>query len=72
MINASKTQAMTIGPAPYRYNFSVDKNEVNANDTLKVLGVTLCVRASNKGVCQSLCVTKDSQVYSFRRNVPPL
>ena len=32
---------MTIGPVPYRYNFSVDNNEVNANDTLKILGVTL-------------------------------
>ena len=32
---------MTIGPVPYRYNFSVDNNEVDANDTLKILGVTL-------------------------------
>ena len=32
---------MTIGPVPYRYNFSVDNNEVNANDTLKILSVTL-------------------------------
>ena len=40
-INASKTQAMAIGPASYRYNFSVDNNEVDANDTLKILGVTL-------------------------------
>ena len=40
-INASKTQAMTIGPVSYRYNFSVDNNEVDANDTLKILGVTL-------------------------------
>jgi len=40
-INASKTQAMTIGPVPYRYNFSVDNNEVYANDTLKILGITL-------------------------------
>ena len=40
-INSSKTQAMTIGPVPYRYNFSVDNNEVDANDTLKILGVTL-------------------------------
>ena len=40
-INASKTQAMAIGPVSYRYNFSVDNNEVDANDTLKILGVTL-------------------------------
>ena len=32
---------MAIGPASYRYNFSVDNNEVDANDTLKILGVTL-------------------------------
>lgn len=32
---------MTIGTVPYRYNFSVDNNEVDANDTLKILGVTL-------------------------------
>lgn len=72
---------MTIGPAPYRYNFSVDNNEVDANDTLKILGVTLDRKLSfvahvpeqvKKGVCQSLCVTEDSQVYSLRRNVPPL
>lgn len=40
-INASKTQAMAIGPVSYRYNFSVDNNEVDVNDTLKILGVTL-------------------------------
>ena len=40
-INASKTQAMAVSPASYRYNFSVDNNEVDANDTLKILGVTL-------------------------------
>ena len=40
-INASKTQAMAIGPVSYRYNFSVDNNEVGVNDTLKILGVTL-------------------------------
>jgi len=38
-ISTSKTQAMTIGPVPYRYNFSADNNEVYANDTLKILGV---------------------------------
>lgn len=40
-INASKTQAMAIGPVPYRYNFSVDNNAVDTTDTLKTLGVTL-------------------------------
>ena len=42
-INASKTQAMAIGPVSYRYNISVDNNnEVDVNaDTLKILGVTL-------------------------------
>ena len=40
-INASKTQAMAIGPVSYRNNFSVDNNEVDVNDTLKILGVTL-------------------------------
>ena len=28
---------MTIGPVSYCYNFSVDDNEVDANDTLKIL-----------------------------------
>ena len=32
---------MTVSPVPLRYNFSVDNNEVNANDTLKILGVKL-------------------------------
>ena len=32
---------MTIGPVSCRYNFSVDNNEVDANDTLKIVGVTL-------------------------------
>lgn len=45
-INASKTQAMTIGPVSYRYNFSVDDNEVDANDTLKILGVTSEIESS--------------------------
>ena len=30
---------MTVSPVPHRYNFSVDNNEVKANDTLKILGV---------------------------------
>jgi len=38
-INASKTETITIRPVPYRYNFSVDNNEVYANDTLKILSV---------------------------------
>jgi len=36
-INASKTQAMIVGPVPYRYKFTVDNDEVDANDTLKYL-----------------------------------
>ena len=40
-INAPKTQAMTVGPVPYRCNFSLDNHEVDANDTLKILAVTL-------------------------------
>ena len=69
---------MTIGPLTYRYNFSVDNIEVNANDTLKILGVTLDRKLNfvaheseqvKKSVCQSLCVMEDSQVYSFERNV---
>ena len=32
---------MTIGLVSYRYNVSVHNNEVDANDTLKILGVTL-------------------------------
>ena len=33
-INASKTQAMTKGLVPCRYNFSVDNNEVNADTVI--------------------------------------
>ena len=40
-INASNTKAMAIAPVSYRYNFSVDNNEVDVNDTLKIFGVTL-------------------------------
>ena len=40
-INASNTQAMTIGPVPYRYNFSVDNNEVDANDTHIIFGFAI-------------------------------
>ena len=40
-INAPKTQAMTVGPVPYRCIYSLDNHEVDANDTLKILGVTL-------------------------------
>lgn len=37
----SLTQAMTIDPVPYRYDFSADNNAVDTTDTLKILGVTL-------------------------------
>ena len=44
-INASKTQAMAIGPASYRYNFSVDNNEVeyiiNATYTINMASAEL-------------------------------
>ncbi|XP_068728844.1 uncharacterized protein [Montipora capricornis] len=50
-INASKTQAMAIGPVSYRYNFSVDNNEVDVNDTLKILGVTLDRRNQSIDTC---------------------
>ena len=40
-INASKTQAMAVGPVPYRYNLTVDNNAEDTTDTLKTLGVTL-------------------------------
>lgn len=80
-INASKTQVVAIGPVSYRYNFSVDNNELDANNTLKILGVTLDRKLNfvahvseqiKKACAKSLCVTEDSHVYSFRRNVPPL
>ena len=32
---------MTVGPVPYRCIYSLDNHEVDANDTLKILGVTL-------------------------------
>ena len=65
---------MTIGQVPYRYNFSVDNNEVDANDILdcKLNFVARVSEQVIKGLCQSPYVTEDSQVYSFRRSVPPL
>ena len=71
---------MTVSPVPLRYNFSVDNNEVNANDTLKILGVKLDRKLNfvadvseqvKKGVPKPLRY-EGFDVYSFRRNVPPL
>ena len=47
-INATKTQAMAIGPVNYRYNINLQDNNVELTDSLKILGVNLHERITFK------------------------
>ena len=71
-INASKTQAMAIGPLSYPYYFSVDNNEVDVNDTLKILGVTLDRKLNFVAVSEQVkkARAKASALWRIRRFVP--
>ena len=40
-VNATKTQAMTLGCSRYTFNFLVDDMSIETEPTLKILGVTL-------------------------------
>ena len=40
-INTTKTQAMAIGPVNYEYNINLHNSNIDLNDSLKILGVTL-------------------------------
>ena len=40
-INATKTQAMAIGPVNYRYNINLQDDNVELTDSLEILGVIL-------------------------------
>ena len=40
-VNASKTQAMTLGKSQHTYNFLVGDKTIEIEPTLKILGVTL-------------------------------
>ena len=50
--NATKTQAMAIGPVNYRYNINLQGNNVELTDSLKILGVTLDGRITFKPYIQ--------------------
>ena len=47
-INATKTQAMAIGPVNYRYTINLQDNNIELTDSLKILGVTLDERITFK------------------------
>ena len=66
-INASKTQAMATGPLSYRYNFSVDNNEMDANDIVKILGVKLNFAAHVSEQVKKACAKASAlrRIYSF-------
>ena len=51
-INATKTQAMAIGPVNYRYNINLQDNNIKLTDSLKILGVTLDERITFKPYIQ--------------------
>ena len=40
-VNASKTQATTLGKSQFNYEFSIDAKLIEIEPTLKILGVTL-------------------------------
>jgi len=47
-INATKTQAMAIGPVHYRYNIDLQDNIIELTDSFKILDVTLDERITFK------------------------
>ena len=51
-INATKTQAMAIGPVNYRYTINLQDNNIELTDSLKILGVTLDERITFKPYIQ--------------------
>ena len=52
-INATKTQAMSIGPVNYRYTINLQDNNIEQlTDSLKILGVTLDERITFKPYIQ--------------------
>ena len=51
-INATKTQAMAIGPVNYRYTINLQDNNTELTDSLKILGVTLDERITFKTYIQ--------------------
>ena len=44
-VNATKTQAMSIGPLTYTYNFGMDETQIEVKDSLKIHG-SLSIRSS--------------------------
>ena len=40
-VNATKTQAMSIGPSTYTYNFGMGETQIEMKDSLKILGLTI-------------------------------
>ena len=51
-INATKTQAMAIGPVNYTYTINLQDNNIELTDSLKILGVTLDERITFKPYIQ--------------------
>ncbi|PFX14012.1 hypothetical protein AWC38_SpisGene21869 [Stylophora pistillata] len=51
-INATKTQAMAIGPVKYRYDINLQDDNVELTDSLKILGVILDERITCKPYIQ--------------------
>ena len=51
-INATKTQAMAIGPVNYRYTINLQEDNIALTDSLKILGVTLGDRLTFKPYTQ--------------------
>ena len=47
-INATKTQAMAVGPVNYKYTINLQDNNIELTDSLRILGVTLDERITFK------------------------
>ena len=72
-INATKSQAMAIGPSSYEYKFTLDNKDVVTNETLKILGVildhNLTFKAHIKEQLSKACA-KASALRRVRRFIP--
>lgn len=66
-VNASKTQAMTLGKSLHNYEFSIGAKKIEIEPTLKILGVTLDKTLSYKPHVTNMLKKAYSKIAALRR-----
>ena len=66
-INATKTQAMAIGPVNYSSLINLQDNNIELTDSLKILGVTLDERITFKPYIQEQLKTAYAKAAALRK-----